>query len=69
MKANADDEVAEAAEAIRKMGGKLLSSDRFPLVSHIDDSTEPRCIVCVEKTEKTPKNYPRNNSQIKKKPL
>lgn len=69
MKANAEDEVAEAAEAIRKMGGKLLSSDRFPLVSLVDDSHEPRCIVCVEKNEKTPKNYPRNNSQIKKKPL
>lgn len=69
MKANAEEEVNEAGEAIRKMGGKLTLADRFPLVSHVDDSSEPRCIVCVEKTEKTPKNYPRNNSQIKKKPL
>ncbi len=67
MKANAAEELAEAGKAIEKLGGTLISADKFELIS--DDSGDPRCIVSVKKTAQTPKNYPRNNSQIKKKPL
>ena len=67
MKANAAEETTQAANAIKKLGGKLISTDNFSLVS--DNGDDPRCIVTVEKISETPKNYPRNNSQIKKKPL
>ncbi len=68
MKANAADELCEAEGAIKKLGGKLILADMFSLVPLVGED-EPRCIVNVEKIESTPKNYPRNNSQIKKKPL
>ncbi len=67
MKANATDELAEADKAIEKLGGTLISADKFELIS--DGTNDPRCIVSVKKVTQTPKNYPRNNSQIKKKPL
>lgn len=67
MKANAAEETSEAENAIKKLGGKLIFADNFSLISDI--SEEPRCIVGIEKISETPKNYPRNNSQIKKKPL
>ena len=67
MKANAAEELDEAQNAIKKLGGKLVFADEFSLIS--DSAGDPRCIVGVEKIAETPKNYPRNNSQIKKKPL
>lgn len=67
MKANAAEELSEAEKAIEKLGGELVSTDRFDLVS--EANAEPRCIISVKKVSQTPKNYPRNNSQIKKKPL
>ncbi len=67
MKANAAEELKESANAIKKLGGKLVFADEFSLIS--DTSSDPRCIVGIEKTSETPKIYPRNNSQIKKKPL
>lgn len=67
MKANARDELTEAAKAIEKLGGTLVCADKFELLS--EGVSDPRCIVSVKKTSQTPKNYPRNNSQIKKKPL
>ncbi len=67
MKANAQEELAESSNAIKKLGGKLVASDTFSLIS--DTAEEPRCIITIEKISETPKIYPRNNSQIKKKPL
>ena len=67
MKANATEELSESANAIKKLGGKLIFADDFSLIS--DTASDPRCIVGIEKISETPKNYPRNNSQIKKKPL
>ena len=67
MKANAAEELAEAEKGIEKLGGKLTNADKFNIAS--DTSVEPRCIISVKKISQTPKNYPRNNSQIKKKPL
>ncbi|MBQ2766361.1 MAG: 16S rRNA (guanine(527)-N(7))-methyltransferase RsmG [Clostridia bacterium] len=67
MKANAAEELAESGNAIKKLGGNFVASDTFSLIS--DMGEEPRCIITIEKISETPKNYPRNNSQIKKKPL
>ncbi len=67
MKANAADELAESVAAVKKLGGKLIFADDFSLIS--DTANDPRCIVGIEKSSETPKIYPRNNSQIKKKPL
>ena len=69
MKANAADELEEAENAIAKMGGKLKCADNFSLVSDIEAEPNPRCIAVIDKNSPTPKNYPRNNAQIKKKPL
>lgn len=69
MKANAEDEAKEAYTAIKTMGGGLAELNKFELVSDNPGEENPRCIVLVEKTAETPKIYPRNNSQIKKKPL
>ena len=68
MKANSAEEVAEAALAVKKLGGKTVSNDTFSLVSTTGEN-EPRSVIIIEKISETPENYPRNNSQIKKKPL
>ncbi len=68
MKANADDELSEASNAITKLGGSLIKADYLNLISESGDDY-PRCIVNIEKITHTPSLYPRNNSQIKKKPL
>ncbi|MBQ8551948.1 MAG: 16S rRNA (guanine(527)-N(7))-methyltransferase RsmG [Clostridia bacterium] len=69
MKANSAEELDEAATAIKKLGGKLTSADSFSIISEINGAEDPRCIITIEKISETPKIYPRNNSQIKKKPL
>lgn len=69
MKANFAEELNESALAIKKLGGRLTATDSFTLKSPIGTAEDPRCIITVEKISDTPENYPRNNSQIKKKPL
>ncbi len=69
MKANAAEEAKEAYVAIKTMGGLTVATDNFELVSENPGEDNPRCIVLIEKIAESPKNYPRNNSQIKKKPL
>lgn len=69
MKANFEDELEEARGAIETLGGRLVSADSFELVSDLSDVHDPRCNISVEKIGKTREIYPRNNSQIKKKPL
>ena len=69
MKANAAEELTEAENALRKLGGKLRCADCFSLISDSAADENPRCMVVIEKISPTPKNYPRNYSQIKKKPL
>ncbi len=69
MKANSAEEVAEAGSAIKKIGGKLTADDSFVIVSHNGRCDDPRSVIVIEKISETPENYPRNNSQIKKKPL
>lgn len=60
----ATEELAEAKDAIKLLGGSLKSAEEYTLS---DESS--RTIITIEKTANTPKKYPRHNSQIKKKPL
>ncbi len=69
MKANVAEELTEAKNAIVKSGGALEASDLFDIVSNVSRETFPRAIISIKKISHTDKNYPRNNSQIKKKPL
>ncbi len=69
MKANFEEELDEAANAVKKLGGKQARADKFSLTPIDGDVDEPRAVIVIEKISETPKNYPRNNSQIKKKPL
>ena len=55
----------EACQGIQKLGAKLISKDKYQLLS--DSST--RYLLKYQKIEKTKEKYPRNFSQIKKKPL
>ena len=67
MKAHAADEVQEAENAISKLGGKTAKVIDFTL--NASEEHLPRVFVIVSKVKNTPDNYPRNNSQITKKPL
>ncbi len=69
MKAVCDEEINEAMTAIEKLGGTVASIDEFDILSPNPDENCPRCIVSVEKTSSTRDVYPRNYSQINKKPL
>ena len=62
-----EEELGEARNAIALVGGEVKAVNRYTLT----DGNEmlERTIVVIEKVEKTPKKYPRNNSQIAKKPL
>ena len=62
-----DEELCEAENAIKLLGGRIKTVERYT----IKDESEclERTMVIIEKVEQTPKKYPRNNSQISKKPL
>ncbi|AYF92985.1 16S rRNA (guanine(527)-N(7))-methyltransferase RsmG [Apilactobacillus bombintestini] len=61
----AENEIADATDAIRTLGGKIISDDEFNLpVSH-----DPRHIVILDKVKKTPKAYPRKAGTPNKKPI
>lgn len=60
-----DEEVAEALKAIRILGGKLESVQKFTL-PHSDSQ---RSLVIVGKTEQTPRAYPRKAGTPERDPL
>ena len=62
-----DEELEEAKNAIELLGGKVESVFTYTLT----DGNEQidRSIVVIRKVKGTPSKYPRNNSQIAKKPL
>ena len=68
MKAELGSELDEAHRAISAMGGKLEAADTISLMLP-DGVNASRTIVTIRKKSSTPPNYPRNNSQITKKPL
>lgn len=65
--AQAMQETDLARNAITKLGGSLVETVSMELIG--GDGREERNLILVEKIGKTPKNYPRNFAQIKKKPL
>ena len=68
MKAKAaPDELESSKNAIKTLGGQLVSSDLLPL--RRGNLEENRTIIVVSKIAPTPEKYPRHYSQISKKPL
>ena len=63
----ADEELAEAKNAIAKLGGTLRTVDAFTL--EMNGEVLERTLILIEKTAPTPATFPRNFSQINKKPL
>jgi len=61
---DAEQELADAQNAITQLGGKLVAKHDFIL-----GSAGERSIIEIEKILPTPKNYPRKSKQIKNKPL
>lgn len=62
-KADAGDELKEAANALRVLGGKTEKIKKFSL-----DGAERQLIV-IEKIKRTEEKYPRSNGRIRKNPL
>ena len=62
------EEFIEAKSGIEKLGGKCegVLNEKLHIKS---DNVESRTFIIVDKVEKTPKAYPRQFSQMKKKPL
>ena len=58
-----EEELAEAENALRRLGGRLEALDCFPVAE------VPRAVAVVRKTGPTPKGYPRRYAKIKKNPL
>ena len=65
---NADDELADSFRAIELCGGALVGRDNID-ISADSVEFEKRSLIIIRKVRKTPKIYPRNFSQISKKPL
>ena len=64
MKADADEEVREAKDAIQKLGGQIERIVPFDLTD-----VGKRTIVLVQKISQTPTSYPRKGTKITKNPL
>ena len=62
-KGDADEEVIEAKNAIKILGGELIKVDTFDLEG------AKRQIVVIKKVKNTPDKYPRGNGKERKKPL
>ena len=63
-----EEEIALSKNAISLCGGALTEVLRRELLSE-DLEIEQRAVACIEKTEETPKKYPRHFSKISKNPL
>lgn len=63
----ADEELAEAKRAIETVGGRVRAVESFSL--EMNGEVLERSLILIEKIAPTPKSYPRNFSQINKKPL
>ena len=61
------EELSEAMNGIRKLGGQLQGTDEYSLFT--TDDEEKRVMVRIDKISATPKEYPRAFGAIKKKPL
>lgn len=63
----ADEEIAEGERAAEKLGARV--SDLIPVPRLPEIESKERCLVILEKMEKTPAKYPRNVGVPTKKPL
>ncbi|MBD5636617.1 MAG: 16S rRNA (guanine(527)-N(7))-methyltransferase RsmG [Clostridia bacterium] len=63
-KADADEELREAENAIKKLGGKTACSFRYSLPNH-----GVRTLIQIEKIKPTPALYPRGQGKERKNPL
>lgn len=63
-KADAEEELREAENAIKKLGGKAAYTYRYSLPNH-----GARTLICVEKSRPTPALYPRGQGKERKNPL
>ena len=61
--AAAEEELAEAKNAISRLGGKLEA------VKHYEIDGAPRCVLIIRKVKPTPPAYPRRFAKIKQQPL
>ena len=62
-----EEELREAENAVALVGGEVKSVNRYTLTD--GKETLERTIIVIEKVKSTHQKYPRNNSQIAKKPL
>ena len=60
-----DEEVKEALSAIKTLGGRIIKTINYQFAA----DCPPRRILIIEKTAKTPLQYPRKYAKIKAKPL
>lgn len=63
-KGDADDELAEAGKAIRILGGKVKTVDKYRL-----PNGDRRSLIVIEKIAPTPLKYPRGNGKERKDPI
>ena len=66
--ASGDKELADAKNAIAKLGGRFEQIHKF-MLKDADGKEEERCIIEISKIAPTPNNFPRQYAQILKKPL
>ena len=66
--ASGKQELSEAQNAIKKLGGELINEHFVPLTDE-HGSQEDRWLFIIKKVSHTPQNFPRQYSQILKKPL
>ena len=62
LKATVEEEIKEANNIINTLNGKLINTITF----NLPKEESLRNILVIEKTDKTPKGYPRNYGKIKK---
>lgn len=65
----ADEELAEAGNAMKILGGTLREIKRITLLPAGEGDAVERTLLIVEKTAQTPEKYPRIYGKIKNKPL
>lgn len=65
MKENISQEILNSEKALEILGGTIIETKEFLLP--IEDSK--RTIIKIKKGKETPNKYPRNNNEIKKRPL
>ncbi len=61
---NFENELSEANSAIAKLGGKVISADKYKI-----DENEEHVLIIIKKISPTPSMFPRQFGKIKKSPL